>query len=95
MYNKEFNEIQRNTELGGINRGIQGINEAIHDKLFLELYGKEAYLEMVEKRKFRRTLITSGLSAFLIGFFGVGLYTCNWNINTLFERLGQIFFNIF
>ena len=88
-------DFEMNSNLRGIERNTHKMQETMQDRLFLELYGKERYLEYVEQRKFKRKLFIYGLSSFLIGFFGVGLYLCNWDINTLFERLGQIFFNIF
>ena len=93
MYNN--NNLQRDLSLQGIDSELSKIRETQQDRLFLELYGKEAYFEMVEKRNFKRKLITYGFSAFLIGFFGVGLYLCNWDMNELFSRLGNFFMNLF
>lgn len=93
--NNNFYDMQRNTSLQGIDNELHGIKVAMKDRLYLEVHGKEAYLEMVEKRKFRQQLIWSGVGAFLVGFFGVGLYMSNWSMNVLIEKLTQAFFNIF
>lgn len=88
-------DFERNLHLSGIENNTRGMKNAMQDKLFLEVHGKEVYLEMVEKRKFRQQVIWSGVGAFLVGFFGVGLYLCNWNMNELFSRLGNFFMNLF
>lgn len=88
-------DFEMNNNLRGIERNTHKLQETMADKLFLELYGKERYLEYVEKRKFRRTLIYSGFGAFLVGFFGVGLYACNWNMNVFIEKCCQFFMNLF
>ena len=93
--NNDFNDFEMNNNLRGINYELRGIKVATKDKLYLEVYGKEAYLEMIERRRFYNTLFWGGVIAFLVGFFGVGLYMCNWDVNVLFERLGQLFFDIF
>ena len=93
--NNDFNDFEMNNNLRGIDYELRGIKVAMKDKLYLEVYGKEAYLEMVERRGFYNTLFWGGVIAFLVGFFGVGLYMCNWDVNVLFERLGQLFFDIF
>lgn len=89
------NNLQRDLSLQGIDSELSKIRETQQDRLFLELYGKEKYLEYVEQRNFKRKLYRYGLSAFIIGFFGVGLHICNWNINELFSRLGNFFMNLF
>lgn len=94
MTNKNY-DFERNIHLSGIENNTRGIKTAMEDKLFLELYGKEKYLEMVEKRRFRSQLLWSGIGAFLVGFFGVGLYMCNWNMNVLINTLAEKFFSIF
>ena len=88
-------DMQRNTELNSIDRSIRKVNQSINDQTYLQAYGKEAYIEMIEKRRFRKQLICSGISAFLIGFFGVGLYMCNWNMNVLFNSLAEKFMSLF
>lgn len=94
MINNNY-EFEMNNNLRGIERNTHKMQETIQDKLFLELYGKERYLEYAEQRKFKRKLYRYGLSSFLIGFFVVGLYLCNWNMNELFSRLGNFFINLF
>ena len=94
MTNNNY-DFERNIHLSGIENNTRGIKTAMEDKLFLEVYGKEKYLEMMEKRRFRKQLFWCGVGAFLIGFFGVGLYMCNWSMTVLFEKLGEMFFNIF
>ena len=93
--NNNNNNLQRDLSLQGIDSELSKIRETEQDRLFLELYGKERYLEYVEQRKFKRKLFSYGLSSFLIGFFGVGLYLCNWNMNELFSRLANFFTNLF
>jgi hypothetical protein len=93
--NNDFYNMERNTSLQGIGSELHGIKVAMKDKLYLEVHGKEAYLEMVEKRKFRQQVSWCGFGAFLVGFFGVGLYLCNWNMNELLSRLGNFFMNLF
>ena len=93
--NNDFNDFEMNNNLRRIDYELRGIKVAMKDKLYLEVYGKEAYLEMIERRRFYNTLFWGGVIAFLVGFFGVGLYMCNWDVNVLFERLGQLFFDIF
>lgn len=88
-------DFEKNMNLAGIEKNTRGIKNAMADKLFLELYGKERYLEYVEKRKFRQQVIWSGVGAFLVGFFGVGLYMCNFSMTTLFTRLSEFFMNLF
>lgn len=93
--NNDFYDMQRNSHLAGVERNTKKMQETMADELFLELYGKERYLEMVEKRKFRRQVIWSGVGAFLVGFFGVGLYMCNFSMITLCTRLAEFFMNLF
>lgn len=93
--NNNFYDMQRNTSLQGIDNELHGIKVAMKDRLYLEVYGKEAYLEMVEKRRFRKQVIWSGIGAFLVGFFGIGLYMCNWNMNVLINTLAEKFFSLF
>ena len=88
-------DFEMNNNLRGIERNTHKMQETMQDRLFLELYGKERYLEYVEKRKFKRQVLWSSIGAFLIGFFGVGLYMCNWNMNELFSRLSNFFMNLF
>lgn len=94
MTNNNY-DFERNLHLTGIEKNTREMKTAMQDKLFLEVYGKEAYLEMIEKRRFRKTLIWYGVGAFLVGFFGIGLYMCNWSMNALFIKLSEMFFNIF
>ena len=89
------NDLQRNLSLQGIDSELSKIRETQQDRLFLELYGKERYLEYVEERNFKRKLYRYGFIAFLIGFFGVGLYMCNWNMNVLFTTLAEKFMSLF
>ena len=91
-YNYDF---EINSHLTGIENNTRGIKTAMKDKLFLEVYGKEAYLEMVEKRRFRKQVIWCGVGAFLVGFFGVGLYMSGWSMNVLIGKLAEMFFSIF
>ena len=93
--NNNFYDMQRNTSLQGIDNELHGIKVTMKDRLYLEVYGKEAYLEMVEKRRFRQQLIWSGVGAFLVGFFGVGLYMSGWSMNVLIGKLTQAFMNLF
>lgn len=88
-------DFERNLHLTGIEKNTRGMKDAMQDKLYLEVYGKEAYLEMIEKRKFRNQVIWCGVGAFLVGFFGVGLYMSGWSMNVLFEKLAQAFINLF
>lgn len=88
-------DFERNLHLSGIENNTRGMKNAMQDKLYLEVYGKEAYLEMIEKRKFRNQVFWCGVGAFLVGFFGVGLYMSGWSMNVLIEKLAQTFFNIF
>ena len=90
-----FYDIQRNSELSNISHSVDGVSRAINNQTYLQAFGKEAYIQMLEKRRFRNQLIWCGISAFLVGFFGIGLYLCNWNMNELFLRLGNFFINIF
>jgi hypothetical protein len=88
-------DFEINNNLRGIERNTNKMQETMADKLFLELYGKERYLEYVEKRKFRRQVIWSGVGAFLVGFFGVGLYMCDFSMNVFMQRLSEFFMNLF
>ena len=88
-------DFEINNNLRGIDNELHGIKVAMKDRLYLDVYGKEAYLQMVEKRTFRRQVLWSGIGAFLVGFFGVGLYMCNWNMNVFIERCSQFFMNLF
>lgn len=88
-------DFERNMNLAGIEKNTRGMKNAMQDKLYLEVHGKEAYLEMVEKRRFRNQVIWSGVGAFLVGFFGVGLYMSGWSMNVLIEKLSQAFMNLF
>ena len=90
-----FYEFERNNELSGISHELQGIKNSIKDQTYLQAYGKEAYLEMIEKRRFRHQLLWCGAGAFLVGFFGVGLYLNNWDMNALINQLVDIFENLF
>ena len=94
MTNNNY-DFERNLHLTGIEKNTRGIKTAMEDKLYLDVYGKEAYLEMVEKRRFRKQIIWSSIGAFLVGFFGVGLYMCNFSMTTLFTRLVEFFMNLF
>ena len=93
--NNNFYDFERNNQLSGISHELHGIKTSIKDQTYLQVHGKEAYLEMVKKRRFRKQLIWSGIGAFLVGFFGVGLYLCDWNMNELFSRLSNFFMNLF
>lgn len=94
MTNNNY-DFERNNQLRGIERNTHKMQETMADQLFLELYGKERYLEYLEERKFKRKLFRYGLLAFLIGFFGIGLYMCNWNMNVLINTLAEKFFSLF
>lgn len=94
MINNNY-DFEMNNSLRGIECNTHKMQETMQDKLFLELYGKERYLEYVEQRKFKRKLFSYGLSSFLIGFFGVGLYMCNWNMNVFIDRFTNFFMNLF
>lgn len=89
------NDIKRNSILNGMDNSLKSISQSINDQTYLQAYGKEAYNEMIERRIFRRTLLWCGIGAFIVGFFGVGLYLNNWNMNALINQLVQIFKNIF
>ena len=93
--NYGFNEMNRDSHLRGIQNSVDGVQRAINDQTYLQAYGVEAYTKMIEKRKFRHQVIWCGFGAFLVGFFGVGLYLCNWNMNELFSRLANFFTNLF
>ena len=88
-------DFEINNNLRGIESNTRGMKTAMQDKIFLEVYGKEAYLEMVEKRRFRKQVIWCGVGAFLVGFFGVGLYMSGWNMNVLIGKLSEMFFSLF
>ena len=88
-------DFERNLHLAGIEKNTRGMKNAMQDKLYLEVYGKEAYLKMIEKRKFRNQVIWCGIGAFLVGFFAVGLYMCNWNMNVLISTLAEKFMSLF
>lgn len=88
-------DFEINNNLRGIENNTRGMKTVMEDKLFLEVHGKEAYLEMVEKRRFYKTLFWCGVGAFTVGFFGVGLYISNWSMSLLFEKIAQAFMNLF
>ena len=94
MTNNNY-DFQRNMELNNISHSVDGVSRAINDQTYLQAFGKEAYIQMIEKRKFRRQVLWSGVAAFLVGFFGVGLYMCNWNMNVLINTLAEKFMSLF
>ena len=88
--NNNFYDMQRNTSLQGIDNELHGIKVAMKDRLYLEVYGKEAYLEMVEIRRFRKQLIWSGVGAFIVGFTLIGLFFNGWSMTAFINQLTNI-----
>ena len=83
--NNNFYDMQRNTELNSIDRGIRKVNQSIQDQTFLE-----AYIEMIEKRRFRKQLIWSSVSAFIVGFTLIGLFINGWSMTAFINQLSNI-----
>ena len=90
-----FYDIQRNSELSNISHSLDGVSRSIKDQTYLQAFGKDAYIQMLEKRRFREQIIWCGVGAFLVGFFVVGLYMNNWNMSELCTRLTEMFMNLF
>ena len=89
MSNNNY-DFERNLHLTGIEKNTRGIKTAMEDKLFLEVYGKEAYIEMIEKRRFRKQLIWSGVGAFIVGFTLIGLFINGWSMSAFINQLTNI-----
>ena len=93
--NYGFNEMSRDSHLQGIESELSGIKVAIKDRTYLEVYGKEAYLEMIEKRRFRQTLIGCAFGSFILGYVLVGLYLNNWSITAVVNKTMEFIINLF
>lgn len=83
-------DMQRNTELNSIDRSIRKVNQSINDQTYLQAFGKEAYIEMIEKRRFRKQLIWSGVGAFIVGFTLIGLFINGWSMSAFINQLTNI-----
>ena len=93
--NYGFNEINRDSHLQGIQNSVNNVARSIDDKTYLQAYGKEAYIEMIERRRFRNLVIYCGIGAFLVGYIGVGLYLNNWSITAVATKTVEFFMNLF
>lgn len=93
--NYGFNEMSRDSHLQGIESELSGIKVAIKDRTYLEVYGKEAYLEMIEKRKFRHLVFSCAIGSFILGYVLVGLYLNNWSITAVVNKTMEFIINLF
>ena len=93
--NYGFNEMNRDSHLQGIEQELRGVKTSIKDRTYLEVYGKEAYIEMIEKRRFRQTLIGCGIGSFILGYLLVGLYLNNWSITAVVNKTMEFITNLF
>lgn len=93
--NYGFNEMSRDNHLSGIEHELHGVKVAIKDRTYLEVYGKEAYIEMIEKRKFRHLVISCALGSFIVGYLFVGLALNNWSITAVINKTMEFIINLF
>ena len=94
MTNNNY-DFQRNMALNNISHSIDNVARSVDDQTYLQAYGKEAYIEMIEKRRFRNLLFGCGIGAFIVGYTIVGLALNNWNINVVINKTVEFFMNLF
>lgn len=88
--NYGFNEMSRDSHLQGIQSSINNVSQSIDNQTYLQAYGKEAYIEMMEKRNFRKQLFWCGLGAFIVGFTLIGLFINGWSMSAFINQLANI-----